>query len=82
MNTLWDLQDILDMEIHTGTVDTAKKDEENSMQTRKVGKNSSHRKRVNKDWNLMYLSLELQVHAPPVVYYPLNSDAHRLSYYI
>ena len=36
--TLWDLQDVLEMEIHAGTMDTAKKDEENSKQTSKVGK--------------------------------------------
>ena len=38
MDTLWDFHDVLDMEIHVGTMDTAKKDEENSKQTSKVGK--------------------------------------------
>ena len=38
MDARQDLQDILDTEIHVGTMDTAKKDEENSKQTSKVGK--------------------------------------------
>ena len=34
---LWDLQAILDVKRHVGTVDITKKDEENSKQTNKVG---------------------------------------------
>ena len=34
---LWDLHDIVDVEIHTATLDTTKKDEEDSKQTIKVG---------------------------------------------
>ena len=34
MDTLWDLQDILDVEIHVGTTDISKKDEEDSKQTK------------------------------------------------
>ena len=37
MDALQDLQDVLDMEIHGGAADTAKKDMENSKQTSKVG---------------------------------------------
>ena len=35
---LWDLQNILDAEIHMGPVDITKNDEENSKQKSKVGK--------------------------------------------
>ena len=34
---LWDLHNILDVEIHVGTVDMTKKDKEDSKQTNKVG---------------------------------------------
>ena len=37
MDDLWDLHNALDTEIHVATVDTAKKDEEDSRQTNKVG---------------------------------------------
>ena len=37
MDTLQDLHNVLDMKIHTATVDTAKKDEEDNRQTNKVG---------------------------------------------
>ena len=37
MDILWDLHDVLDMEIHAGTVDTPKKDKEDNKQTNKVG---------------------------------------------
>ena len=48
-DALWDLQDILDMEIHAETTDTIKKDEEKSKQACKVGKNSSNGHGVNQD---------------------------------
>ena len=38
MDAICDLQYILDIEIHTGTADPNKKDEENRNQTSKVGK--------------------------------------------
>ena len=56
--------------------DTTKKDEENSKQTSKVGKHSSHGHKVNQDCKWTYLSLVLQVHTAPVVYFPFNGDAH------
>ena len=56
--------------------DTTKKDEENSKQTSKVEKYSLHGHSVNQDCKWTYLPLVLQVHAAPVVYYPLNGDAH------
>ena len=75
MDILWDLHDVMDMEIHAGTVDIAKKGKENSKQTNKVGKmiGMESTKVVNGytfHWSSMY--------TPLVVYYLLNGDTHQL----
>ena len=61
------------MEIHDQTMDTVKKDEENSKQTSKVGKTFLQ-------WAQSQPRLLMDVPstgAPSaVVYYPLDSDAH------
>ena len=76
MDALWDLQVILDAEIHVGTMATAKKDKENRKHTNRVENIFLQWAQSPPSLSMDIPPLVLQVHAASVVYYPLNSDAH------
>ena len=72
MDALWDLHDFLDGEIHVATQTPPKR------MRRTAGKQtySSDWHRVHQACKWAYLTLVLQVHAPSVVYNPLDGNAH------